>query len=278
MKTKLITNIIIAIFFTPLIVNGSEWEINFAPLPIKTESEITKDFLPLFLFLREKIGVKTNFVYEKDYSILIEKFKKGEIDIALLGPLPYLKLKQSYPHAHPLVGLNHEDGKPHYRCVLAKFGNDDVKFQNGIRVALTQPLSTCGYYMTQKLLKEGYQLELGEQKFDYLMSHENALLSLLKGKFDIAGVKDDVAFEYRTLGIEVIGESGYLPGFALIVNGKTLKKEQIELLREALIAIPKSQLSKWTKLISYGFTAIDETAYSALDINFSTIAYDGNMK
>jgi phosphonate transport system substrate-binding protein len=278
MNHKLIIRAIIITLLFPCVTKAEEWSINFAPLPIKTESEITKDFLPLFLKLKEKIGVKTNFVYEKDYSKIIEKFKNGTIDIALLGPLPYLKLKQKYPNALPLVGLNQEDGKPHYRCVLAKFGNDDVKFQNGIRVALTQPLSTCGYFMTQKLLKEGYQLELGEQKFDYVMSHENALLGVLEGSFDIAGVKDDVAHEYRTLGMEVIAQSSYLPGFALIANTKTLSKGQIALLQKTLTSIPKSEYSSWSKLISYGFTAIDEGIYGVLDVDFDTIISGGNMK
>ncbi len=252
--------------------------INFAPLPIEERSKVLKEFMPFFAYVEEKSGIETNFVFETDYSKIIEKFRSGKIDMVLLGPLPYIKLRQSYPDAKPIIALHEKDGKPHYRCVLAKFGNDTVDTGRQIRVALTQPLSTCGYYMSSRLVREHYGLDLDRQLFDYTMSHENALLRVLEGRFDIAGVKENIARGYASLGIEVIAQSPYLPGFAFVVNTRTLTKEQIRLLQETIASIPEARYKEWSKELSYGFSPVDEKTYDIFDVDFDTIILHGNTR
>lgn len=251
--------------------------ITFAPLPISQKSNVVEEFLPLFNYIQKDSGIKTKFIYEKDYSTIIEKFTQNKIDIILLGPLPYIKLNQIYKFNEPIVSFKQKNGEAYYRCVLAKFGKDTINFKEQLKVALTQPLSTCGYYMTNILLKKRYNINLKKQKYDYTMSHYNALVGVLDGDFHIAGVKDDIANDFRTLGIRTIAQSKLLPGLSLVVNTKTLSKEQISMIQNLIVSIPESTYKKYSGISSHGFIKVDKTLYDNLYIDFDAIPTIGNM-
>ncbi|MEA1917769.1 MAG: PhnD/SsuA/transferrin family substrate-binding protein [Campylobacterota bacterium] len=252
--------------------------VTFAPLLTSKKSEILKEFLPLFNYIEKSTGVKTKFLFEKDYSKLIEKFKQNKIDILLLGPLPYVKLNQINKFNMPIIGFKQKDGNPYYRCVLAKFAKDKISFNDRLKVAPTQPLSTCGYYMTNILLKEKFNLSLKNQEYNYTMSHYNAIIGVLDGDYDVAGVKDSTADDFRTLGVRAVAKSGYLPGFSLIVNTRTLPKYQIKTLQNAILSIKESTYKEWQGISSNGFVKANKNMYENLEVNFKTIPNRGNMK
>lgn len=155
--------------------------ITFAILPVKDQSKLTEEFIPLFSYIEKITGMKTRLIYEKNYEKIIDKFSNSKIDIALLGPLPYVKLDQQYKFNEPIIVFKQKNGNTNYRCVLAKFAKDRINLDKQIKVALTQPLSTCGFYATDLLLKKLYNKELKEQSFEYKMSHENALIGVVGG-------------------------------------------------------------------------------------------------
>lgn len=250
----------------------------FAPLPIKNQSIVVEEFAPLFQYLEKVLKIKTIFSHEKDYAIIIQKFKQNKIDIALLGPLPYLKLNKDYKFNQPIITFKQDDKNTHYRCVLAKYKNDKVTIQNQTKVALTQPLSTCGYYMTNQLMQKKYDISLKDQKFSYTMSHQNTLNGVLDGDFDIAGVKESIAKEYKTLGVEILAQSSLLPGFSLIANTKSLPKKQIEIIQNLILTIPKSTYSQWDGLPANGSIPADETTYNKFYVDFTDIPMQGNIQ
>ena len=206
-------SLLIIISFSSLEAKDFKPQINFSILPIKNTKEIIEEFIPLFEYLENKLSFKTNFVVKKDYADIVQEFADGNIDLALFGPLPYIKLDQIYKHNRPIVLLNQKDGNPLYRCVLVKFGRDSIDFETNIKVSLTQPLSTCGFYMTNILLQRDFNKNLSDNYYDYAMSHTNALLKVLEGKFQVAGAKESIANSFYSVGLRVISKSEYLPGF-----------------------------------------------------------------
>ena len=250
--------------------------LRFAPLSIQNKSEMVKEFIPFFAYIQKKLGVKkTQFIYEKDYAKLIEKFKNNRIDMTLLGPLPYLKLQQEYPHIQPIVVFKNAHGKAYYRCVLVHFAKDTVAFDRSLKVALTQPLSTCGYYATRLLLKEHYAIDLNDTSFSYNFSHHEALFRVLEGHFDAAGVKDSVAHDFETLGIEILAKSKPFPEFALVVNTQTLSKQTIAKLQRLIFDIPVALYQKWGGIFRYGFAPINKDAYDDIVVDFKNIPQEG---
>lgn len=273
-----ITNLI-KIFLVILLVNMNIFakEIIFAPLPTKKALKNIKDFLPMTSYLNKKLNLDIQYTYIKDYKNIIKGFEEGKIDIAYLGPLPFLLLKKEFPSAKAIITFAQKNGKFKYRCVISKFKNDKINFDKKIRVALTQRYSTCGFYMTNLLLKEKMNIKLKKQKYKYTMSHSNALIETLKGNYIIAGAKDSIAKKYETLGMEIINESKLLPGFSLVVNTKTLSKEVIEKIKNELINTPKEVYSKWHSITSYGMKETHISDYKNIHIDISQIPKKGNI-
>lgn len=251
--------------------------INFAPLPLQKGKQNIEEFLPLTTYLKEKLGIETNFIPIVDYADIIKGFQDGSIDMTYFGPLPLAYLMKQYQYATPIVTFKQNNGDSHYRCVLVKFKEDKIDKSKPLKIALTQPLSTCGYYMASILLKDSLDINISKQYYQYTMSHDNALLRTLEGKFIIAGVKDTIAKRYETLGMEIIAQSKYLPGFSLVVNTQTLSKKQIDAIQKTILEIPKERYKQWSGITSNGVIPSSVEEHMGLDVDFDTIPHEGNI-
>jgi len=269
--------LIIVFFLTTSLFSSQSSVINFAPLPTKKASKNIEELLPISSYLSEKLSIDIKYVYKKDYQDILDGFKDGTIDIAYLGPLPFISLKREYKYVEPIITFKQKNGSSSYRCVLSKFKDDELNTSKQIKVALTQPLSTCGYLMSKMLLKNEFDIELEKQKYDYTMTHTNALISVLRGDFLIAGAKENIAKRFESLGMEIIATSEPLPGFSLVVNTKTLSKKQINDIQKTLLNTPKEVYETWEDVTSYGFIKADFKDYDTLNVDFSIPKY-GNIE
>ena len=250
--------------------------IYFTPLPMKSMKKNVKDFLPIIKSLEKDLSIDIKFNNKTNYADILRGFEDKTIDMAFLGPLPYAVLKSEYPHIKPIVTFKQKDGSTGYRCVLSKFENDIIDTSKPLKVALTQPLSTCGYFMSKKLLKQKYSLNLKDQYYDYTMSHTNAVMGVLKGEFDLAGSTEMVANKFKSLGIKIVAKSSLLPGFCIVVNTKTLSKDEIESITNSLLKITDAEFKKWGSKTKYGLEKADINLYKTLKIRY-TIPQKGNM-
>lgn len=249
----------------------------FSPLPTKSSFQVMKDFLPLTSYLEKKLDVKIKFEYKTNYKDILTGIKNGSIDMAYLGPLPYISLRQEYLDVKPIITFVEKNGKHNYRCVLAKFKADKIDISKKVKVALTQPLSTCGYFMSSILLKQDFDIDLSNNFYEYTMSHENALLAALSGEFLIAGAKDSIAKRHNSLGMEIISASQLLPGFTLVTNTKTLNTNLINSIQNTILEIPSSTYKKWKGKGSYGFVKASHNDYGNLSVSMNDIPKVGNI-
>lgn len=250
--------------------------ISFAPLPMTSEKKTIQEFLPLVDYMQTHLHLKIKFNYKKDYNDILNGFMDGSIDIAYLGPLPYAILKSKYPYVKPIASFKRQDGRTSYRCAISKFSKDTFNVNKPIRVALTQPLSTCGYYSTKKLLKEKFGILLENQKYDYTMSHTNALIGVMKEEFLLAGSSEDIAKKHESLGMEIIATTELLPAFAIVVNTKTLSSDEIEKITKTLLNIPKSSYENMGRRVQYGISPADVQSYDKINIKYE-IPEKGNL-
>jgi len=252
----------------------------FAPLPLSNTQRVFEDFSPLTQYLEKGLGERIEFHYEKQYDTIVTLFQENKIDIAYFGPLPFVTLQKNFPSAKPLITFHENDGTQGYRCVLVKFAHDTVDLTDSprIKVALTQPLSTCGYTKTKLLLKEHFQKDLEKMQFRYLGKHDEVSLSVIRGDFLIGGIKESIAHEYATLGLEIIASTEILPGFTLVVNTQTLSTAQIETIKKTLLSTPKEVYQTWGKELSYGMSEANATLFNALshDLIGFDVPHTGN--
>ena len=243
---------------------------HFAPLPMQNRETIVKQFKPMMLYLEQKLGCFIEFEYSDSYKDLVEKFSAGKVDIAYLGPLPYVELHAMYPPSEPVVKFNEESGNATYTCAITHFAGTPVKLE-GLRdakIALTQPLSTCGYLSVRGLLKKkGSQIE--ENHYQYLDKHDAVALAVIQGEYQLGGLKTAIAKKYTHLGLTILEETPPFPAFSLVANTATLSAEEVRAIQQALIDLdPKGKdresLETWGEAVRYG-------AIPAQDADFNTV-------
>lgn len=240
----------------------------FAPLPMEQSEEVVKQFKPMLNFLEKRMGVRIEIRYSTSYAEILERFRTGQIDLAYLGPLPYVSLRESHPQAEPLVHFLEKDGQATYSCAL--FGSEQIlkKPLRNKTFALTQPLSTCGYLAVDGLLRQRGE-RLDQQRFRYLDKHDEAVLAVARGDYDFGGAKTSIARNYAHLGIVVLAETPPLPSFALVANSRRLSAERMAQLRRTLAELePKGRdrtlMSEWGPQLRNGAIVAADKDYDVL--------------
>ena len=239
----------------------------FSPLPMKNTQQLARDFLPFIKYVEKHLAIKLEYKLEQNYEDILHSIIEKRIDFAVLGPLPWLKLNAQYPHLQPIVFFKRSDGRINYKCVLSKFIGHSVDIQKPLKIALTQPLSTCGYYQTSILVEQKYNVNLSQQYYRYTNSHTNAIKSVVLGEFDLAGSSDSYANNYRNMGIEIVAESSWMPGFALYANTETVAQNVRQKLTELIIKIKPSQFAQWGGPMQYGVKLPSGNEFSELSID-----------
>lgn len=237
----------------------------FAPLPMETPYTVAAQWKPLLDYLEQNLGVALQIDYSASNDEVVEKFRAGRLDLAYLGPLPYLELRKRFPAAEPVVVFREKDGTSTYTCALVVAGDShlDLKSIQNKRVALTQPLSTCGFFAVQGLLQQRGR-SLKENRYRYLGPHDEVALAVVRGDFEVGGLKTAIARKYAHLGLSVVAESPPMPGLALIANGKRLSVKRIEQIRRLLLNAPVRVQQQWGDNIRYGVAPAKDSDYNGM--------------
>jgi phosphonate transport system substrate-binding protein len=246
---------------------------------------VVKQFRPMTDYLQQHLGISIEYVYADSYADILEKFRNGDIDLAYLRPLPYVELRASHPQAEPLIHFKEASGQTTYTCGLVVFADSTFPLENLLdkKLALTQPLSTCGYLSANGLLRQhGSNMESNNHR--YLGKHDAVALAVVQGPYDAGVLKTSIGKKYAHLGLKVIEETAPLPSFALVGNKATLKPELMNQIRHALIAIDsegkhREMLADWGDNIRYGAIPSDDTNYDVIRelLEGVTIPDEGNF-
>ncbi|MEW6514867.1 MAG: PhnD/SsuA/transferrin family substrate-binding protein [Pseudomonadota bacterium] len=237
----------------------------FAPLPMESPETVSTQWKPLLDYLGKSLGEPVRIEYSDDYGKILDKFRAGKLDLAYLGPLPYVTLKEKFPAATPVVHFNEQNGQPTYSCAIVALEERKLALKNikGLRIALTQPLSTCGYLSTDGLLRRAGS-DLEKNRYRYLDKHDAVALAVARGDYDAGGLKTAIGRKYLHLGLMVLAESPPLPSFALIANGTRLSAERIEQIRQALTRAQPGTTKSWGDNIRHGAVPANDRDYDAV--------------
>lgn len=257
LKQAILFALLVAVFFPAALAAR---DLIFVPMPIENQAAVIANHTSMIHYLSEKLGVTIRIRYEKNHYRILQLFKEGKVDLAQLGPLPYVTLKKEYARTKPLAMINEADGKPCYTCALVTSfdGPPSVEKINS-PVALTQFFSTCGYFSASLLLK-GYDLDLEKLGYDYLGTHENVALAVVRGELKTGSLKTAVARRYENLALKILVESPPLPGFVLVGNTITLTPEQLEQISDLLIQATPEIRASW-KTGKHGFSPVSDTDF-----------------
>jgi len=244
--------------------------INFSPLPMDKAPKLFIQYAPLLQYLEAETGYKFKFNYSESYREIIEKFKKGQLDVIELGPLPYVKLKENYSYAYAFLTFLSKKGKDSYTCEFVSTDKNikSIKDINkDVNIKLTRRISTCGYLMSEFILKNSGK-SLKNLNYEYVGAHTKVLLDLLLEENTAGTAKSTIVNKYQHFNFTKLGSSPPIPGFAFVANKKTISDEEIKNIQKALLKLhpleneeDKKFVSNWSENTKYGCRVTKNHAY-----------------
>ncbi len=255
--------------------------IRFAPLIQENQSIAIEQFKDFAEYLSQALSVQIEWVFLTDYAAVLKAFQQGKIDLAYLGPLPYVLLKRNYTAAQPLACVVDTDGMATLRCALVSFNGEPpatVRDIVNMRIALTQPYSTCGYLNAAQLLAAaGRDLNGDGNRFDYVGSHSLAALGVVAGDYAVASIKMSIAQRYAHLNLKILAISPPYPGFSLVVNTATVNQPLQTVLQQVLLSLTpsnKPELMHWGLPLRYGLVPPEQCGdYTQIDDALKLISW-----
>ena len=263
----------VALFFLcSTFLLAAERPIRIAPLPMVQSEVIVQGYQSLIAYLEAELGIPFELVYYADYDLLLQKIAEKEIDIAFLGPLPYIELTRRTSDVRPMIRFVEADGDDTYTCTLFTtdyHAIDTIKELRGRKIALTQRYSTCGYLAVERMLNESGE-SLQNMDYRYTGSHTNVILDVTMGDFDAGSAKTSIVKKYAHLGLKKLKESPRFPGF-LWVSSTALDANVHEKIKRLMLSLdPRHNpehakiTAAWIKNIRFGAVEAKDSDYDAI--------------
>lgn len=234
----------------------AEKVIHFAPLPMENPrlSVIKSQAFTSALSKLLKQPVKTKFY--ASYDEILNAFINQEVDLIELGPFNYLKLKEMTSKHAPLAMIRQFEGQQNYQCYFVSPVDGlksvtDFAAMKSMRIGMTQPLSTCGWFGTDYFFRQSGK-KIADYPFQFVGSHEGVALSLVRYEFDVGSVASFIGDRYQPLGLNVLDKSPLLPLFSIVANPESLTKAQTDRISLFLTQLTLDDTQGW-KLGRYGF-------------------------
>ncbi|MER2604772.1 MAG: PhnD/SsuA/transferrin family substrate-binding protein [Siculibacillus sp.] len=240
--------------------------LRLAAVSIENRDATVREFTAFLLHLEKLLAAPVEHAHFSRYEDLIEAFREHRVDLAYLGPLPYVQLTAAAAHARPVVRFAEADGAGAYRCVLAASRADrvDPKELAGAPLGLPQPLSTCGPLSATALLARTAAIPLEATRSRVLGNHEAVALALAAGEIRVGTMKESIARKYESLGLEILAATDPIPGFVLVAATDRLGAARVDRLRADLLATPASTFAAWGASIRNGMEAALDADYDGV--------------
>jgi phosphonate transport system substrate-binding protein len=208
--------------------------------PFKPPTQLVASFAPLAAYLSKQLGQPVSVRIAKDYQTHIEAIGKDEVDLAYLGPVAYVKLRETYG-PKPLLARQVIGGSKVFHGKIFVRQDSPIRTLADLqdkRFAFTEPHSTMGHLVPRyQLWQAGIPVER-LANYQFLGDHINVALGVLAGDYDAGAVKEDVFDLYKGRGLRAIATSPPISDHVFVASRK-LPDAQLRTLRAALLQLHK---------------------------------------
>ena len=247
------------------LAQAAENILTFAPLPMESPETVVGQWKPLLSHLERKLGIELKIDYSQSNQEILEKFRASKLDLAYLGPLPYVVLKENFAAAVPVALFKEANGQSVYTCAIVALAESKLAVKNlrNKTIALTQPLSTCGFHAADNLLRRA-GTDLAATRYRYLNAHDAVALAVVRGDYDYGVLKTAIGEKYAHLGLITLAETAPLPSLGLVANSARLSAETIQRLRAALLEADPAVRAGWGDNIRHGAVPAADADYDPM--------------
>ena len=234
--------------------------------------EDARQYLPFLEYLRRATGLEFKLVFTAENKRLYDQLGRGEVDIAAVGAVSFIRAQDKYGAVPLARGLN-SDNRAEYQSMIVVAPDSSigsVPELRGKRFAFGNVDSTQGHIIPRIiLLSKGVGLE-SLAHYEFTGSHKNCAAAVLSGHTDACGMQDTMAKALARQGkLRILHMSEYFPSSGIAAN-KSLPPEQRALIRQALVDFEpngrhKEGLYLWYRTeMPNGFVAAEDGDYSGL--------------
>ena len=244
-----------------------------------TEGSAEKEraLAPFVAELSKRADITIETVTSPSYEALAAAMKQGELDLAWLPPIVFLRTDAKT--TKPLVAIRRgSDGSYHSALIV----RDDAPFKEakdltGSRAAWVDPWSAAGFIIPRlALLTKGIDPRSLFRAESFQWSHKAAVMAVVDGAADVAGtyahVDDDGKVvtggwtNVKDAKVRVLESVGRVPP-DLICASASMDEALVAKLRDVLpAATPEDELGKAAQTLfqSASFARLGETDYDGL--------------
>lgn len=199
--------------------------------------EDARQYLPFLKYLERATGFQFKLVFTKENERLADALGRGQVDIAAVGAVSFIRAQESYG-AIPLVrGLNAEN-KAEYRSAIVVAPDSPITSLPQLRgksFAFGSVDSTQGHIIPRIVLRDN-ELALDDMaRHEYTGSHQSCANVVVSGSFHACGMQDTMALALARQGkLRILHISDYFPSSGIAAR-KTLDPAVREKIVRALI-------------------------------------------
>ncbi len=222
--------VLFILFFTLFSVYADDHRIVIGVHLYISIDEIWKRFSPFRSYLQEKLNMPVELRIAPSFQKHIERIGNNMIDIAVLSPTMYAEVVMEYGEK-PIIGVICNDSTYLFKGVIVVRKDSPINRIDHIKnrkVAFVSTYSCMGFYLPVYVMMQN-GITLDDIDYEFLGNHDNVVLGVLSGDFDVGCIKEEVYEEYKDK-LKIIGETPLIPDHVIVVrsNMDSILKKRIE--------------------------------------------------
>lgn len=168
--------------------------LSFGLYPYANPTAVYQSFQPLVKSLAAQCGPPISIDIAPNYISHVRRLGTGKIDLAFVGPSPYVKANDQYHSIELLARLNIQEDRGDQTIIIAGKQSPVTELADlkGKSFAFGDYQSFGSHFMPRYLLRQHGVALWNLLTYDYVMGHDNVILSVLHGDFEAGAVRNDV--------------------------------------------------------------------------------------
>lgn len=206
--------------------------------PYLPAAEIATRFSALADYLARASGRPVQARVGRNYAEHIDAIGTDSVDIAYMGPVPYVKLVSRYGKK-PLLARQQVNSQRYLRGVMIVRQDSPIRTLadlKGKRFAFGDPDSTMSHVLPLYLLQKAGVPQRALAHHEFLGAHKNVALAVLAGDYDAGAVKQEVFQEFSSQGLRALAELPPVSDHLFVASAK-LPASLVAVLRHALLRL-----------------------------------------
>lgn len=225
---------------------AAERELTFAICPWADAESMRKLSKPLIDYISERTGLKIHIVVPPTYDALIEDFMAGDIDIAAVNSVMFLKIHRRMPRVRYMAtmlrdyGGEKRDSYIGYIITRKKAPYGSFEDLQGKIFGFVDIDSASGYKVPRAMMGlKGYSPDTFFKKYFFVGSHDELALAVKNGSVE-AGATWDNSYDINTKKFgkvfKIIEKTPPIPNDAWIAGARA-PDEAVEMVKSVLLEL-----------------------------------------